>query len=64
MEEEDAITLLLKARHLDRFPEHLEDSKKIVNELYCIPLAIDHAGAYIQAGRCDIDQYLRQFSVH
>ena len=64
IEEEDAITLLLKASHLDQLPEHLEDSKRIVTELYCIPLAIDHARAYIQAGKCDIDQYLRQFSVH
>ena len=64
MEEADAITLLLKACCLDPLPEHLEVSKKIVNELCFIPLAIDHAGAYIEAGKCDIDQYLRQFSVH
>ena len=61
MEEADAITLLLKASHLDPFPEHLEISKKIVNELGYIPLAIDHAGAYIDA---EIDQYLRHFSEH
>jgi tetratricopeptide (TPR) repeat protein len=64
MEERDAITLLLKAGCLDSSPEHLEVSKKIVTELGCIPLAIDHAGAYIEAGKCDIDQYLRLFSVH
>ena len=64
MEEADAITLLLRASCLDPLPEHLVDAKKIVTELYCIPLAIDHAGAYIEAGKCDIDQYLRQFSVH
>ena len=64
MEEADAITLLLKAGHLDPFPEHLKVSKKIVNELGCIPLAIDHAGAYIEAGKCEIDQYLRLFSMH
>ena len=64
MEEADAIILLLKASCLDSLPEHLEVSKKIVNELGCIPLAIDHAGAYIDAGRCDIDQYLRHFSEH
>jgi len=58
MDEVDAITLLLKASRLDPLPEHLEVSKKIVTELYCIPLAIDHAGAYIEAGKCDIDQYL------
>ena len=64
MEEADAITLLLKASHLDPFPENLEVSKKIVNELCYIPLAVNHAGAYIEAGKCDIDQYLRQLSVH
>ena len=64
MEEADAISLLLKTSCLDPLPEHLEVSKKIVNELGCIPLAVDHAGAYIEAGRCDIHQYLRQFSAH
>ena len=64
MKEADAITLLLKASCLDTLPEHLEVSQKIVNELGCIPLAIDHAGAYIDAGRCDIDQYMRHFAEH
>ena len=64
MEEADAISLLLKTSCLDPLPEHLEASKKIVTELGCIPLAVDHAGAYIEAGRCDIHQYLRQFSAH
>jgi Tetratricopeptide repeat len=64
MEEADAITLLLKASCLDPLPEHLEVSKKIVSELYYIPLAINQAGAYIEAGKCGIAQYLRQFSMH
>ena len=64
MEEADATSLFFKASCLDPLPEHLEISKKIVTELYCILLAIDHAGAYIAAGKCDIDKYLRQFSVH
>ena len=64
MEEPDAITLLLKASCLDALPEHLQAAKKIVIELGCIPLAVDHAGAYIQAGNCDINKYLRQFSLH
>jgi hypothetical protein len=63
LDEADAITLLLKASRLDPLPEHLEVSKKIVTELYCVPLAIDQAGAYIESG-CGIDQYLRQFSLH
>ena len=64
MEEADAIALLLKASCLDPLPEHLEVSKKIVTELCCIPLAIDQAGAYIEVGKCDLNQYLRQFSAH
>ena len=64
MEEVDAITLLLRASCLDPLPEHLEVSKKIVTELHCVPLAIHHAGAYIEAGKCDIDQYLRWLSLH
>jgi len=64
MEEPDATVLLLKASCLDPLPEHLQAAKKIVNELGCIPLAVDHAGAYIEAGKCDINEYLRQFSLH
>src|SRR5271155_1748819 len=59
MEELDAITLLLKAGCLDPLPEHIQAAKEIVTELGCIPLAVDHAGAYIEAGRCDINNYLR-----
>ena len=63
MEEEDAIALLLQA-HLAPLPEHLGVAKNIVTALGCIPLAVDHAGAYIQAGKCGINAYLRQFSLH
>ena len=64
MAEQDAITLLLKASFLDPSAQHLEAGKRIVRELGCIPLAVDHAGAYIQAGRCDINEYLAQFFFH
>ena len=64
MEESDAVILLLKASCLDPVAEHLQAAKRIVMELGCIPLAVDHAGAYIEAGRCDINKYLRQFSLH
>ena len=62
MEEVDAITLLLKASYLDASAEHIEAAKNIVTELGCLPLAVDQAGAYIEAGRCTIDKYLQQFS--
>ena len=64
MEEADAITLLLKASNLDASPEQMEVAKNIVTELGCIPLAVDQAGAYIEAGKCSIDKYLQQFSLH
>ena len=64
MEEADAISLLLKASQLDASDRHMEVAKNIVTELGCMPLAVDHAGAYIEAGRCSIDKYLRQLSLH
>ena len=64
MEEADAITLLLKASRLDASAKHKEDAKNIVTELGCMPLAVDQAGAYIEAGRCSIDKYLQQLSLH
>jgi hypothetical protein len=64
MEELDAITLLLKASCLNSLDVHIEAARKIVIELGCIPLAVDHAGAYIAAGKCNINAYLRQFSLH
>ena len=64
MEVADAITLLLKASHLDASARHIQVAKNIVTELGCMPLAVDHAGAYIDAGRCPIDKYLQQFSLH
>ena len=64
MEEADAITLLLKASCLDVSAVHIEVAKSIVTELGCMPLAVDQAGAYIGAGRCSIDEYLQQFSLH
>ena len=47
MEESDAISLLLKASHIDASPEHKKAAKRLVIELGCIPLAVEHAGAYM-----------------
>ena len=59
MEESDAITLLLRVSYLNALPEHIQTTKQIVAELGYILLAIDQAGAYIEAGKCDINAYLR-----
>jgi tetratricopeptide (TPR) repeat protein len=64
MEEADAITLLLKASCLDASAEHQQAAKNIVTLLGCMPLAVDQAGAYIEAGKCDIDKYPILFSSH
>ena len=64
MEEVDAISLLLKASYLDPSPEHIEVARNIVTELGCMPLAVNQAGAYIEAGRCSINKYIQQFSLH
>ena len=63
MEENDAISLLLKAACLDVSQEDLQaEASKIVNELFCIPLAIDQAGAFIAYGDTDIRDYLDEYS--
>ena len=64
MEESDAVALLLRVSDLDPLPEHIQTAKGIVAELGYIPLAIDQAGAYIEAGKCDISRYLRRFFMH
>ena len=64
MEEADAITLFLKASHLDVSAEHQQAAKNIVASLGYMPLAVDQAGAYIEAGKCDINKYLGQLSSH
>ena len=62
MEETDAIALFLKASYLDASAEHVQAAKDIVTSLGYMPLAVNQAGAYIEAGKCDIDKYLGQLS--
>ena len=63
MEESDAISLLMKAGCLNESQEDLQaQASNIVNELFCIPLAIDQAGAFIDFGDTDIRDYLKEYS--
>ena len=64
MEEEDAIFLLLKASgYVDQAGAHLWNmARNIVAELCCLPLAVAQAGASIEAGLCNINDYLLQYS--
>jgi hypothetical protein len=65
MEEKDAIGLLLKASCLESPTSdvHVEASR-IVKMLFCLPLAIDQAGAYIASGATTIGYYLVKYSEH
>ena len=63
MEEDDAIKLLLKATYLDpSLMEFQTDASKIVKVLFCFPLAIDQAGAYIASGATTIGDYLANYA--
>ena len=65
MEENDAIELLLKASCLDSSSMNFQaEASKIVRELFCFPLAIDQAGAYIASGATTIGDYLGEYSKH
>jgi tetratricopeptide (TPR) repeat protein len=64
MAESDAISLLFKASCL-KIPQtndlH-EKASEIVKELFCLPLAIDQAGAIIRSGAINIKDYLGIYS--
>ena len=65
MEETDAIELLLKASCLESPTVNVQiQASKIVKELFCFPLAIDQAGAYIASGATTIGEYLAKYSEH
>ena len=60
MAESEAILLLLKASCLDmaQTDDLHEKASEIVKELFCVPLAIDQAGAIIRSGAIKIKDYL------
>ena len=65
MAEHEAISLLLKASNLTGHSEDVySTAQQIVNELCCLPLAVDQAGASIEAGLCRFDNYLEHLSQH
>ena len=49
---------------MDSLHEHEQAAKELVAKLGFIPLAVDQAGAYIQAEKCGISKYLRRFFRH
>src|SRR5580698_4788765 len=65
MDEEEAISLLLKAAFLDVSSDELREvSRPIVKELRSLPLAVDQAGAAIASGFCNIHNYLQMYTKH
>jgi len=65
MAQEEAISLLLKASHLTGHSEGVySTAQQIVKQLCCLPLAVDQAGASIEAGLCSIHNYLEHLSQH
>ncbi|TFK41425.1 P-loop containing nucleoside triphosphate hydrolase protein [Crucibulum laeve] len=64
MDVEDAIALLLKRSNLEEEISELiqETAKEIVTTLFCLPLAVDQAGAFITSGLCSINEYLELYS--
>ena len=65
MDEEGAISLLLKSASLDGSRTELrEAARPIVKELLFLPLVVHQAGASIASGLCHINDYLRIYSQH
>ena len=54
MEENEATLLLLKASCLSSSIALKAEASKIVKQLFCLPLAVDQAGAFIASGATDI----------
>ncbi|PGH02524.1 hypothetical protein AJ80_08835 [Polytolypa hystricis UAMH7299] len=63
LDEEDAITLLLRAAFIPGLQnmETRESSRPIVKALGCLPLAIIQAGASIRQNICSLEDYLSVF---
>ncbi|KAJ7731366.1 hypothetical protein B0H16DRAFT_203281 [Mycena metata] len=61
MEEEDAVTLLLKSAAQEPLPTNQESAVQIVRALWYLPLAIVQAGAFIARTRA-LDHYLALYS--
>ena len=64
MAESEAILLLFKASCLDisQTDDLYKKASEIVKELFCVPLAIDQAGAIVRSGAINIKDYLGIYS--
>ncbi len=65
MEDEDAISLLLKSAMLDDADDdNYNLAQQLMLQLDGIPLAIDQAGAYMHACGCTINGYVELFTIY
>lgn len=65
MDKDEATSLLLKSAHLDTNSQlYITGASIIVEELGCLALAVDQAGAYIANSMCDLDNFLDVFRSH
>lgn len=65
MDEDEAITFLLRASELELESAELKSyARPIVQELCYLPLAIEQAGRYMGQGNCSIDKFLERFRDH
>ncbi len=63
LEDEEAISLLLKSAMLDDTDDDIYNlAQQFVSQLNGIPLAIDQAGAYIHSCGCSINDYLELYT--
>ncbi|KAF8976950.1 P-loop containing nucleoside triphosphate hydrolase protein [Cyathus striatus] len=60
MNETTAIELLLKIGGLSHI--HEKEAKQIVKNIYCLPLAIDMAGAYITRTKCTPNEFIEMYN--
>jgi len=65
MEKDDACLMLRKVARLYNPTKEIEmQIESIVDGLHCVALAIDHAGAAIRSGICDLRDYLPMLKRH
>ncbi|KAJ7899651.1 P-loop containing nucleoside triphosphate hydrolase protein, partial [Mycena leptocephala] len=61
MEEAEAVELLLRSSLTESSPDKKQLAREIVKELYCFPLAIIQAGAYISKTSVGLQSYLNLY---
>lgn len=65
LEQEEAVTLLMRSARLDETTDGVrEAAKEIVSELHYLALAVDQAGAYIVKSSCTLGEYLQVYKEH